>query len=79
MPAPPMCVGWSNCSLSRRFYAPFDGVITARNTDIGDLIDAEAGTQPRQLFHMASIRGLRVYVPVPEVYAPAAHPGATTL
>ena len=61
-----------------KVYAPFDGVITARNTDIGDLIDAGASTQPRQLFHMAAIRELRVYVPVPEVYAPAAHPGATT-
>jgi len=61
-----------------KIYAPFDGVITARNTDIGDLIDAGASTQPRQLFHMAAIRELRVYVPVPEVYAPAAHPGATT-
>ena len=54
MPAPPMCAGWSNYSLSRKIYAPFDGVITARNTDIGDLIDAGAGTQPRQLFHMAA-------------------------
>jgi RND family efflux transporter MFP subunit len=60
-----------------KVYAPFDGVITARNTDIGDLIDAGASTQPRQLFHMASIRELRVYVPVPEVYAPAARPGAS--
>ena len=60
-----------------KIYAPFDGVITARNTDVGDLIDAGASTQPRQLFHMASIRELRVYVPVPEVYAPAARPGAS--
>ena len=60
-----------------KIYAPFDGVITARNTDVGDLIDAGASTQPRQLFHMASVRELRVYVPVPEVYAPAARPGAS--
>jgi RND family efflux transporter MFP subunit len=60
-----------------KIYAPFDGVITARNTDMGDLIDAGASTQPRQLFHIASIRELRVYVPVPEVYAPAARPGAS--
>ena len=59
-----------------KVYARFDGVITARNTDVGDLIDAGASAQPRQLFHMASIRELRVYVPVPEVYAPAARPGA---
>ena len=62
-----------------KVYAPFDGVITARNTDVGDLIDAGASTQPRQLFHMASIRVLRVYVPVPEVYAPAARPGASAI
>jgi RND family efflux transporter MFP subunit len=59
-----------------KIYAPFDGVITARNTDVGDLIDAGANAQPRQLFHMAAISELRVYVPVPEVDAPAAHTGA---
>ena len=62
-----------------KIYAPFDGVITARNTDFGDLIDAGASSQPKQLFHMASISRLRVYVPVPEVYAPAARPGALAL
>jgi RND family efflux transporter MFP subunit len=62
-----------------RIYAPFDGVITARNTDFGDLIDAGASAQPKQLFHIASISRLRVYVPVPEVYAPAARPGASAL
>jgi len=60
-----------------KIYAPFDGVITARNTDIGDLIDAGASTQPRQLFEMAAISILRVYVPIPEVYAPAARPGTS--
>lgn len=62
-----------------KVYAPFDGVITARNTDVGDLIDAGANTQPQQLFHMAAISVLRVYVPVPEVYAPAAQTGASAL
>ena len=62
-----------------KVYAPFDGVITARNTDFGDLIDAGASAQPRQLFHMAAISRLRVYVPVPEVYAPAARTGASAL
>jgi RND family efflux transporter MFP subunit len=62
-----------------KIYAPFDGIITARNTDIGDLIDAGANTQPQQLFHIAAIRELRVYVPVPEVYAPAARVGASAL
>jgi RND family efflux transporter MFP subunit len=57
--------------------APFDGIITARNTDIGALIDAGASTQPKELFHMAAIRTLRVYVAVPEVYSRAARPGAS--
>jgi RND family efflux transporter MFP subunit len=61
-----------------KIYAPFDGVITARNTDVGDLIDAGASAQPKQLFHIAAISVLRVYVPVPEVDAPAARPGAST-
>jgi RND family efflux transporter MFP subunit len=59
-----------------KIYAPFDGVITARNTDIGALIDAGASAQPRELFHMAAIRTLRVYVAVPEVYSRAARSGA---
>lgn len=61
-----------------RVYAPFDGVITARNTDIGNLIDAGGGSsQPRDLFRIAAIDRLRVFVAVPEIYAPAIHDGAT--
>lgn len=53
-----------------KIVAPFDGVITARNTDIGDLINAGSGsTNPRELFHLAATSKLRVYVAVPEVYA----------
>jgi RND family efflux transporter MFP subunit len=59
-----------------KIYAPFDGIITARNTDIGALIDAGASTQPKELFHMAAIRKLRLYVAVPEVYSRAARSGA---
>src|SRR5712671_348314 len=59
-----------------KIYAPFDGIITARNTDIGALIDAGANTQPRELFHIAAIRTLRLYVSVPEVYSRAARSGA---
>src|SRR3984957_7249713 len=59
-----------------KIYAPFDGIITARNTDIGALIDAGASTQPRELFHIAAIRTLRLYVSVPEVYSRAARSGA---
>ena len=59
-----------------KIYAPFDGIITARNTDIGALIDAGANTQPKELFHIAAIRTLRLYVAVPEVYSRAARSGA---
>jgi RND family efflux transporter MFP subunit len=59
-----------------KIYAPFDGIITARNTDIGALIDAGASTQPRELFHMAAIRKLRLYVSIPEVYSRASRSGA---
>jgi RND family efflux transporter MFP subunit len=51
-----------------KIYAPFDGVITARNIDIGDLIQAGENTVPQELFHLSTIGRLRVFVPVPEVY-----------
>jgi RND family efflux transporter MFP subunit len=59
----------------QKIYAPFDGVITARNTDIGDLIQSGDNTAPHELFHLASIAKLRVYIAVPEVYAPTVHDG----
>jgi RND family efflux transporter MFP subunit len=59
-----------------KIYAPFDGVITARHTDIGDLISAGAGTRNSELFHMQATGILRIYVAVPEVYAPQIHVGA---
>jgi len=59
-----------------KIYAPFDGILTARNTDVGQLIDAGASS-PRELFHLASINKLRVYVAIPEVYSRAASNGAT--
>jgi RND family efflux transporter MFP subunit len=58
-----------------KIYAPFDGIITARSTDIGALIDAGASTQPKELFHMAATRTLRVYVAVPEVYSRSVRSG----
>ncbi|MGH9684098.1 MAG: efflux RND transporter periplasmic adaptor subunit [Candidatus Acidiferrales bacterium] len=62
----------------QKIYAPFDGVITARNTDIGDLIDAGAsGGTTKELFHIASTRTLRVYINVPQQYSQAAKPGLT--
>ena len=59
-----------------KVYAPFAGVITARNTDIGALINAGAGGVPQELFHMAAVNRLRVYVAVPEVDSEAAQTGA---
>jgi RND family efflux transporter MFP subunit len=56
-------------------YAPFNGVITARNTDIGALIGAGDNSVPKELFRLAAINRLRVYIPVPEVYAPAIRTG----
>jgi RND family efflux transporter MFP subunit len=59
-----------------KVYAPFDGIITARSTDIGALIDAGANA-PKELFHIAAINTLRIYVAVPEVYSRAAVLGAS--
>jgi RND family efflux transporter MFP subunit len=60
----------------QRIYAPFDGVITARNTDIGQLIDSGSGAGPKsELFHIAAPGKLRVYVNVPQVYSRVAKPG----
>ena len=52
-----------------RVTAPFDGVVTARNTDIGALVQAGDNSGPKELFHLAAIQTLRVYVAVPEIYA----------
>ncbi|MGD0304174.1 MAG: efflux RND transporter periplasmic adaptor subunit [Candidatus Acidiferrales bacterium] len=60
-----------------RIYAPFDGVITARNTDIGQLIDSGSGTPAKELFHIAAINTLRVYINVPQQYSTSAKPGLT--
>ena len=60
-------------------YAPFDGVISARNTDLGDLINAGSNTVPRtDLFHIEQTGMLRVYVNVPEDYWRGIKPGQTT-
>jgi RND family efflux transporter MFP subunit len=62
-----------------RVYAPFDGVITARNTDIGDLINAGSSSAAKtDLFHIAQTGTLRVYVDVPEEYSRSVKPGQTT-
>src|SRR3984893_3541754 len=60
----------------QKVYAPFDGVLTTRNTDVGALIDAGANSAGKELFHLAAIDTLRVFVAIPEVYSRAARPGA---
>ena len=61
-----------------KVYAPFDGVITARNTDVGALIDpGSSGGTRTELFHLSQPGKLRVYVSVPEAYSQAAKPGLT--
>lgn len=58
-----------------RITAPFDGVVTARDTDVGALINAGSGSGP-ELFVVSDMRKLRVYVRVPQNYAPSIKPGA---
>lgn len=69
-----------------RIVAPFDGVITARNIDIGQLISADGSTNTagagtvrsnREIFDISAIDTLRVFVNVPQVYAPDARKGVT--
>jgi RND family efflux transporter MFP subunit len=58
----------------KRVVAPFDGIVTARNTDIGALINA-GQSSGSELFRVADIQRLRIYVQVPEAYAAVAKPG----
>src|SRR6266436_5267912 len=61
-----------------KVYAPFDGVVTARNTDIGDLINSgSTGGVKTDLFHVAQPGKLRVYVNVPEEYSQGVKVGMT--
>jgi RND family efflux transporter MFP subunit len=59
----------------QKIYAPFDGVITLRNTDIGELIDSGGSNPSKELFHIASTDRMRVYVNVPQVYSREAKSG----
>ncbi|HEX4986593.1 MAG TPA: efflux RND transporter periplasmic adaptor subunit [Burkholderiales bacterium] len=58
----------------KKIYAPFDGVITARNTDVGTLIDAGSGPS-KELFRLAATKKLRVFVSVPQAYSRDVTPG----
>jgi RND family efflux transporter MFP subunit len=74
-----------------KVYAPFDGVITVRNTDTGWLINAgagsptaapfqlvqSAGSPTAELFRLAQTSTLRIFVAVPEIYSRAARVGST--
>jgi len=57
--------------------APFDGIVTARNIDVGALINSGNGGPAQELFHMAATSKLRVYVNVPQMYSRTAVPGIT--
>jgi len=59
----------------KHIYAPFSGVITRRNVDIGTLINAGNGGATQQLFFLAQTDPIRVYVNVPESAAPSIHAG----
>jgi len=60
----------------QKIYAPFDGIIIARNTDIGQLIDpGSSGGAKSELFHIAAPGKLRVYVNVPQIYSQVAKRG----
>jgi RND family efflux transporter MFP subunit len=54
----------------KNVYAPFSGVLTRRNVDPGALINSGAGAAGRELFDIARVDPLRVYVSVPQAYAP---------
>src|SRR5580704_10766347 len=59
----------------KRVYAPFSGVITQRNVDTGTLINAGNGGAAKELFDLAQVDPLRVFVAVPQTYAPSIHTG----
>jgi RND family efflux transporter MFP subunit len=59
----------------KHIYAPFSGVITRRNVDIGTLVNAGNGGSSQQLFFLAQTDPIRVYLSVPETYAPSIRAG----
>jgi RND family efflux transporter MFP subunit len=58
-----------------KVYAPFDGLITARNTDIGQLVNSGNGGVAQELFRISSTTKLRIFISVPQAYSQAAIPG----
>jgi RND family efflux transporter MFP subunit len=61
----------------KRLVAPFAGVVTARRTDVGALVNAGAGASNAELFDVADVHKLRIYVRVPQNYSAALAPGMT--
>jgi membrane fusion protein, multidrug efflux system len=59
----------------KKITVPFDGIVTARNTDVGALINAGGGSGP-PMFIVSDIKKLRVYVNVPQTYVPSVKIGA---
>ena len=59
----------------KHVYAPFSGVITRRNVDIGTLVNAGNGGASQQLFFLAQTDPIRVFLNVPEAYASSIKPG----
>jgi len=60
-----------------RIVAPYDGVITSRTVDVGWLINSGNGGAARELFHIAQIQVLRIFVNVPQTNVASIHPGGT--
>ena len=64
----------------KRITAPFDGVVTARKTDVGNLINIGSGTSAGpELFSVADVHEMRIYVRVPQTFAPQLHVGMTAV
>jgi RND family efflux transporter MFP subunit len=61
----------------KQVVAPFDGIVTARKTDIGALINAGSAGDARELFSVADTHKVRIYVKVPQRLAGNIHPGLT--
>ncbi len=59
----------------KHIYAPFSGVLTRRNVDVGALINAGNGGANQELFVVAQVDTIRIYVDVPETDSPSIHPG----
>ncbi len=59
----------------KTIVAPFDGVVTARNTDIGALINAGSGGTGQALFEVSDLHKVRIYVQVPQAFTAELHPG----